>query len=88
MLRKEQAAEAAVSGSSARKAPRGSHEVADNFCLIVRKHDEARGSLDVRQNFNLTSIGSQKLATFPKGESKKLHQRQKLKIETIRYNPL
>ena len=27
-----------------------------------------------------TSIGSQKLATFPKGESKRLHQRQKLKI--------
>ena len=35
-----------------------------------------------------TSIGSQKLATFPKGESKRLHQRKKLKIETIRYNPL
>ena len=35
-----------------------------------------------------TSIGSQKFATFPKGESKRLHQRQKLKIETIRYNPL
>ena len=35
-----------------------------------------------------TSIGSQKLATFPKGESKRLHQRQKLKIYTIRYNPL
>ena len=29
--------------------PRGSREAADNFCLIVRKHDEARGSLDVRQ---------------------------------------
>ncbi len=27
-----------------------------------------------------TSIGSQKLATFPKGESKRLQQRQKLKI--------
>ena len=27
-----------------------------------------------------TSIGSQKLATFPEGESKRLHQRQKLKI--------
>lgn len=27
-----------------------------------------------------TSIGSQKLAIFPKGESKRLHQRQKLKI--------
>ena len=27
-----------------------------------------------------TSIGSQKLATFPKRESKRLHQRQKLKI--------
>ena len=25
--------------------PRGSREAADNFCLIVRKHDEARGSL-------------------------------------------
>ena len=24
---------------------------ADNFCLIVRKHDEARGRLDVRQGF-------------------------------------
>ena len=53
-----------------------------------------------------TAIGSQKLATFPKGgkqeimpaqrnrrslpkrESKRLHQRQKLKIETIRCNPL
>ena len=35
-----------------------------------------------------TSIGSQKLATFPKGESERLHQRQKLKIKTIRYNPL
>ena len=48
---------------------RGSREAADNFCLIVRKHDEARGSLDVRQNFNLTSIGSHTLATFPEGES-------------------
>ena len=27
-----------------------------------------------------TSIGSHTLATFPKGESKRLHQRQKLKI--------
>ena len=35
-----------------------------------------------------TSIGSQELATFPKGESERLHQRQKLKIKTIRYNPL
>ncbi len=35
-----------------------------------------------------TSIGSHTLATFPKGESKRLQQRQKLKIETIRYNPL
>ena len=25
------------------------HEAADNFCLIVRKHDEARGRLDVRK---------------------------------------
>ena len=25
--------------------PRGSREAADNFCLIVHKHDEARGSL-------------------------------------------
>ncbi len=25
--------------------PRGSREAADNFCFIVRKHDEARGSL-------------------------------------------
>ena len=30
---------------------RGSREAADNFCLIVRKHDEARGSLDARQGF-------------------------------------
>ena len=28
--------------------PRGSREAADNFCLIVRKHDEARGSLGTR----------------------------------------
>lgn len=27
-----------------------------------------------------TSIGSKELAAFPKGESKRLHQRQKLKI--------
>ena len=52
LLRKEQAAEAAVSGSSARKAPEGKPwNKADNFCLIVRKHDEARGSLDARQGF-------------------------------------
>ena len=31
--------------------PRGSRKAADNFCLIVRKHDEARGSLDTRQGF-------------------------------------
>ena len=31
--------------------PRGSREAADNFCLIVRKHDEARGRLDVRKDF-------------------------------------
>ena len=29
-----------------------------------------RGRLYQRQNFRLTSIGSQRLATFPKGESK------------------
>ena len=46
LLRKEQAAEAALNGSSARKAPEGKPwNKADNFCLIVRKHDEARGSL-------------------------------------------
>ena len=28
--------------------PRGSREAADNFCLIVRKHDETRGSLGTR----------------------------------------
>ena len=36
----------------------------------------------------MTSIGSHTLATFPKGESKRLRQRQKLKIKryaTIRY---
>ena len=33
--------------------PRGSREAADNFCLIVHKHDEARGSLDVRQGEGL-----------------------------------
>ena len=31
--------------------PRGSREAADNFCLIVRKHDEARGSHEVADNF-------------------------------------
>ncbi len=31
--------------------PRGSREAAEHFCLIVRKHDEARGSLDARQGF-------------------------------------
>ena len=52
LLRKEQAAEAAVSGSSARKAPEGkAWNKADNFCLIVCKHDEARGRLDVRKGF-------------------------------------
>ena len=43
--------------------PRGSREAADNFCLIVRKHDEARGSLDVRQNFKLTSLGAARHST-------------------------
>ena len=82
LLCKEQAAEAALNGSSARKAPqgealtqgkashfcrrkfceqnfmqaRGSREAADNFCLIVRKHDEARGSLGKRKKFESTSI--------------------------------
>ena len=52
LLRKEQAAEAAVSGSSARKAPEGKPwNKADNFCLIVRKHDEARGSHEVAEHF-------------------------------------
>ena len=32
---------------------RGSREAADNFCLIVRKHDEARGSLDVRKRLTI-----------------------------------
>ena len=31
--------------------PRGSREAADNFCLIVRKHDEARGSLDEGKDY-------------------------------------
>ena len=31
--------------------PRGSLEAADNFCLIVRKHDETRGSLEAADNF-------------------------------------
>ena len=48
-------------------------------------HEKLRGE---REFDCETSIGSQKLATFPKGESKRLHQMQKLKIETIRYNPL
>ena len=30
---------------------RGSREAADNFCLIVRKHDEARGSLDEGKDY-------------------------------------
>ena len=52
LLRKEQAAEAAVSGSSARKAPEGKPwNKADNFRLIVRKHDEARGSHEAADNF-------------------------------------
>ena len=51
-LCEEQAAEAAVSGSSARKAPEGKPwNKADNFCLIVRKHDEARGSHEVAEHF-------------------------------------
>ena len=29
--------------------PSGSREAADNFCLIVRKHDEARGSREMRR---------------------------------------
>ena len=33
--------------------PRGSREAADNFCLIVRKHDEARGSREAADNFCL-----------------------------------
>ena len=33
--------------------PRGRHEAADNFCLIVRKHDEARGSREAADNFCL-----------------------------------
>ena len=36
--------------------PRGSREAADNFCLIVRKHDEARGSLGKMKKFESTSI--------------------------------
>ena len=31
----------------------GSREAADNFCLIVRKHDETRGSLDVRKRLTI-----------------------------------
>ena len=31
--------------------PRGSREAADNFCLIVRKHDEARGSLEEGKDY-------------------------------------
>ena len=30
---------------------RGSRKAADHFCLIVRKHDETRGSLYVRKDF-------------------------------------
>ena len=33
--------------------PSGSREAADNFCLIVRKHDEARGSREAADNFCL-----------------------------------
>ena len=33
--------------------PRGSREAADNFCLIVRRHDEARGSREAADNFCL-----------------------------------
>ena len=36
----------------ARSLPlRGSREAADNFCLIVRKHDETRGSREAADNF-------------------------------------
>ena len=61
------------------------------------------GRLDIRRNFNLTSIGSHRLATFPvtvgffafsplgekakKGKARVYH-RQKLKIQTISDSPL
>ena len=41
--------------------PRGSRKAADNFCLIVRKHDETRGSLDVRKR--LTSFAEKNEGT-------------------------
>jgi len=69
-LSAEQAAEAAVSGSSARKAPEGkAWNKADNFCLIVRKHDEARGSLDVRKGFPFLPK-KMKFAEFFSGKGK------------------
>ena len=49
--------------------PRGSREAADNFCLIVRKHDEARGSLDVRKGFPFLPK-KMKFAEFFSGKGK------------------
>ena len=44
---------------------RGSREAADNFCLIVRKHDEARGSLGTR----MTIFASLCASTMRQGEA-------------------
>ena len=49
--------------------PRGSREAADNFCLIVRKHDEARGSLDVMKGFPFLPK-KMKFAEFFSGKGK------------------
>ena len=44
---------------------RGSREAADNFCLIVHKHDEARGRLGTRQ----TIFASLCASTMRQGEA-------------------
>ena len=59
-LAREQAFELKLKENKLRPSPpcfarslplRGSREAADNFCLIVRKHDETRGSREAADNF-------------------------------------
>jgi len=74
--------------------PWGSLDVRQGFTFLPKKMKFAEfffrqgEALEQGKNLKQTSIGSHTLATFPKGESKRLRQRQKLKIKryaTIRY---
>ena len=59
--------------------PWGSREAADDFCLFVRKHDEARGSLGTRQEFETDLYRLAYARHFPQRGKQEITSKAKIK---------